>query len=113
MFMPGNYMAFSDCLIIACCVGITALALNKSRVRADGATRVVAIGISGVVIAVVNLLLDTHWIVPPVKTVLALLAIIYLAGASKGVLLGLLLSLFLFKQLRPIGRIGNPDSDAT
>jgi hypothetical protein len=113
MFISGNYMALSDCLIIACCLGITVLAFNTARVRADSATRVVAIAMTGVVIGVLNFLLDAHWVVPQVRTISAFFAIIYLAGGSKGLLLGLLLGLVLFKQLRLPNRVEIAESDAS
>jgi hypothetical protein len=113
MFIPGNYMALLDWLIIVCCFGIGGLAFNKSRVRATSANRIAFIGMIGGLIGVGNLLLDSHWIIPPVKTLMALFVLIYLAGASKGVLLGLLWSLVLFKQLRPMGGNFNAEADAS
>lgn len=100
MFMPLNiYMIGSDCILITCCFLIAALAWDKSRLRQESAKLVFLIAIISLLIGVLNLLLDMHWLAPPVETLPMLFAIIQIVGGSKGFVLGLMSSLILFKRL--------------
>jgi hypothetical protein len=100
MFMPLNiYMIGLDCVIITCCFLIAALAWDELRLRPDSAKVVALIGAIGLLIGVLNLLLDMHWLVAPIKSFQMFLAIIQIVGSSKGFVLALLLSLILFKRL--------------
>jgi hypothetical protein len=101
MFMPLNiYMIGLDCMIITCCFLIAALAWDKSRLRPDSAKPVALIGAIGMLMGVLNLLLDMHWLAPPIESLPMLFAVIQIVGGSKGLVLGLMLGLLLFKKLR-------------
>lgn len=100
-------MPVSDCLIGVCCLAVAILALDKSRVQPNSAKWILLIGILGVAVGTINFLLDTGLRQPRLGSPVALLAFIHLTGASKGLLMGLFLSLVLFKQLRGENRTGN------
>ena len=87
-------------MIITCCFLIAALAWDKSRLRPDSAKPVALIGAIGMLMGVLNLLLDMHWLVLPIKSFQMFFAIIQIVGGSKGLVVGLMVSLLLFKKLR-------------
>jgi hypothetical protein len=87
----------SDCIISIFSALISILALRKTGIRAGSVKWVVAIGLYGLIVGLANLLFDMRWFFVPARLLPLML---FLSGASKGLLLGLLLSLILFKQLR-------------
>ena len=102
MAMPLHIlMLFSDSLIAVACFGVLIFALNKSRARANPAKRIVALMIFGVAVEAANLVVDTGLWVPHPRSPIAFLAIIHFAGLLRGIVIGILLTLVVFKQLRP------------
>ena len=85
----------SDITLVGCCLLVTALALVR-RHHGGRSGRVAVIAAACVLIAALNLLFDAGVYVP-VPAALPLM--IYLSGGSKGVLMGWLSNLLLFKQL--------------
>lgn len=94
-------MLFSDCLIALCCFAVLIFALNELRARANSAKWIVALMIFGVAVEAANLVVDTGLWVPRPRSPIAFLAILHFAGFLRGMVVGVLLALVVFKQLRP------------
>jgi hypothetical protein len=92
-----NIFSVSDALIAICCLVVALLAITTGRIPASRRPTVVAVMVASAVIAIINLLVDAGFVVPPRRL---LVALVYIAGGSKGLVLGWLSGLLLFKQLR-------------
>jgi hypothetical protein len=87
----------SDTILIVCCALAAFLALSTDTIMPSRRRTVVAVMLLSCAIGALNLALDAGFTVPPRRF---LVAALYIAGASKGFVLGWLSALLLFKQLR-------------
>jgi hypothetical protein len=107
-----NLFTFSDYAILIAAVAVIVAGVRK-RLSLNVATAMwtMVVGILSLLIGAGNLILDTKWWLPP----LPLLPLtIYAAGGSKGIVVGWLSTLIVFRLLRPDQRrysrdVGSPD----
>jgi hypothetical protein len=92
-----NIFSVSDAALAVCCVLVALMVSATDKVPVSRRPTIVAVMVASAVMAIINLLVDASFVVPPRRF---LVIAIYIAGGSKGLVLGWLSGLLLFKQLR-------------
>jgi len=92
-----NIFSVSDIVLGLCCLVIASFALFTDKIPPVRRKAVAALMFVSVVIALTNLAMDAGFAVPPRRF---LVAAIYIAGGSKGLVLGWMTAFLFFRQLR-------------